>query len=409
MSRVFRVSRCALLAIAAALAPTIIAAQNDNPFTSGDGDLLVQPELAPAELEPMPAISPSPTVDPAPAGEVALPEIAGNAVATPRELCRCVGEESSAHAAARIRSVLQSPLVDSGLKFDGVALSDVAAGIQEQYNIPVKLDQAALDNLGVQPDQPVTASFHGISLRSALRLILKELGLTYIIEDEVLMITTPDEAEQSLRICVYNVRDLIDPSKAAEMDALRDTILACIARETWAVSGGGEAEIKSLPSGLLVVSQTQAIQEELRDTLEAIRAQQAARPQTVSAGPAPQGPVVATNDDPKVVTRSYYLQINQQPGGESFAPTVRELVTSSLPDEQWDGRLGNGEPVVLKVLPDRVVLRHRQSVQNKVQSLLVDSGLISSPTPVAGETRGQGGPGSGGGGGFFSPKASEHQ
>ena len=137
--------------------------------------------------------------------------------------------------------------------------------------------------------------------------------------------------------------------------------------------------------------------------LEAIRAQQAARPRIASAAPALRGPVVATNDDSKVVTRSYYLQINQQPGGESFASKVRQLITLSLPDEQWDGRLHNGEPVVLTVLPDRVVLRHRQSVQNKVQSLLADSGLSTPPTPVAGETGGRGGFG-GGGGGFFNPQ-----
>ena len=35
----------------------------------------------------------------------------------------------------------------------------------------------------------------GITLRSALRLMLHELSLTYIIQDEVLLITTPEEAE----------------------------------------------------------------------------------------------------------------------------------------------------------------------------------------------------------------------
>ena len=38
----------------------------------------------------------------------------------------------------------------------------------------------------------------GASLKSALRLMLGELGLTYVIQDEVLLITTKEAAEQKL-------------------------------------------------------------------------------------------------------------------------------------------------------------------------------------------------------------------
>ena len=61
-----------------------------------------------------------------------------------------------------------------------------------------------------QADQ-VTVSLSGVTLRSALKLMLKEIDLTYVIRDEVLKITTPEEAENELLTKVYPVADLVLP------------------------------------------------------------------------------------------------------------------------------------------------------------------------------------------------------
>jgi hypothetical protein len=405
MSRVQWASCCAVVSIATIFFPTIVVAQAGNLFGPDEDERGVPPLATPGDLEPEPALAPLPAVDPTPAAELALPGVAGAPAVVPRDFCRCVGDGASAQSVNRIRAALAAPLRESGLKFEDQPLQDVVGRLEEEYGISIKLDTAALNDLGIPPDQPVNINLRNISLRSALRLLLKELGLTYIIQDEVLLITSPDEAETQLKICVYDVRDLIDPMNAGDMDSLRDTIASCVAKETWAVNGKGEAEIKSLRPGLLVISQTQAVQEEVQTLLESIRSQQHAQP----AAAALPGPAVGgVTDDTKVVTRSYYLQVNQQPGGESFSNKIYQLIAASLPDEQWQGRLDNGQPVVLTVLPDRVVVRHRESVQQKVQSLLVDSGLSTSPASVAGETGGQGGFG-GGGGGFFNHQPAERQ
>jgi len=57
----------------------------------------------------------------------------------------------------------------------------------------------------------VTRNLSGVSLRSALRLMLKDLDLTYVIRDEVLLITTPEEANAKLVTKVYPVADLVLP------------------------------------------------------------------------------------------------------------------------------------------------------------------------------------------------------
>jgi len=90
-------------------------------------------------------------------------------------------------------------------------LKDVIDDIAFNENIPIVLNAKALEDLGVDTSQPITRNLKGITLRSGLRLLLKELELTYIIKDEVLQITTLDDADAQLITKVYPVGDLVIP------------------------------------------------------------------------------------------------------------------------------------------------------------------------------------------------------
>ncbi|HEY2413623.1 MAG TPA: VWA domain-containing protein, partial [Pirellulaceae bacterium] len=90
-------------------------------------------------------------------------------------------------------------------------LKDVVLYLTETHNIPIVLSLKKLEEASVSADTPVTKSLRSITLRSALRLILKELELTYVVRDEVLQITTPEDAESQLITKVYPVGDLVIP------------------------------------------------------------------------------------------------------------------------------------------------------------------------------------------------------
>jgi general secretion pathway protein D len=61
----------------------------------------------------------------------------------------------------------------------------------------------------------------------------------------------------------------------ADFDSLIDLIVSTVSTETWAENGGGEAEIRPFPTNLsLVISQTQAVHEEIADLLEQLRRMQ---------------------------------------------------------------------------------------------------------------------------------------
>jgi general secretion pathway protein D len=58
----------------------------------------------------------------------------------------------------------------------------------------------------------------------------------------------------------------------ADFDSLIDLIVSTVAADTWAENGGGEAEIREFETNLsLVISQTQAVHEQIADLLEQLR------------------------------------------------------------------------------------------------------------------------------------------
>src|SRR5262249_53573007 len=63
--------------------------------------------------------------------------------------------------------------------------------------------------------KPVTMKLEGVALKSALNLLLHQVHLTYVVGDEVLKITTPDQARGRLKRIVYPVPDLIMPVRDA--------------------------------------------------------------------------------------------------------------------------------------------------------------------------------------------------
>jgi hypothetical protein len=125
--------------------------------------------------------------------------------------------KATGEAERRIESALRGPLRATGLDFVDTPLEEVVNLLQEDYDIPVQLDLPALEEAGLGADEPVTVNLHNVSLRSALRLMLKQHQLTYIIQDEVLMITTPEEAEAQLVVKVYPVADLVLPIDATSL------------------------------------------------------------------------------------------------------------------------------------------------------------------------------------------------
>jgi hypothetical protein len=113
-------------------------------------------------------------------------------------------------AEKRIEAALKSP---TRLEFVDTPLTDVIDYLKDYHQIEIQLDKKAMEEASIDPSVTVTKNLNGVSLQSALRLMLHELGLTYVIQNEVLYITTTEAAEAKLSTRVYSVADLVIPIK----------------------------------------------------------------------------------------------------------------------------------------------------------------------------------------------------
>jgi hypothetical protein len=95
------------------------------------------------------------------------------------------------------------------LKYEEVPLRDVFAQLTEQTGVTFYVSAKKLDEAGVTPDAPLSSNFRNIRLSTGLELILSNLELTYTIRDDVILITTPEDAESRLETRVYDCRDLL--------------------------------------------------------------------------------------------------------------------------------------------------------------------------------------------------------
>ncbi len=116
----------------------------------------------------------------------------------------------------KIREALESP---TRMEFVEMPLQDAISYLKDYHSIEIQLDTRALEDAGIGSDTPVTRTVNGISLRSALRMLLRELDLTYVIKDEMLWITTVDQAETPEMMVqkVYPVADLVIPVQSMGM------------------------------------------------------------------------------------------------------------------------------------------------------------------------------------------------
>ncbi len=92
-------------------------------------------------------------------------------------------------AEEKIAEALKQP---TQIEFVETPLKDVIDYLKDLHHIEIQLDSAALKEEGIDENTPVTKNLKGISLRSALKLMLDEMHLTYVIHNDVLLITSQE-------------------------------------------------------------------------------------------------------------------------------------------------------------------------------------------------------------------------
>jgi hypothetical protein len=122
---------------------------------------------------------------------------------------------------------------------------------------------------------------------------IPDAKLTYVIHNEVLLITTQDKAEteEYMETKVYDVADLVTCQDSTgklweDYETLSDVIQDIVCTRSWSDNGGtGTVKGASLADAkVLVVSQSQQVHEEIVALLKMVRAEAAKKHEAGKAG-----------------------------------------------------------------------------------------------------------------------------
>jgi hypothetical protein len=126
------------------------------------------------------------------------------------------------------------------------------------------LDKAALSDEGIALDQPVTLKLAGVTLESVLHLLLEPVQMDWLVQDEVLKITTRSWAEKHPETRTYDIHNLLDAGHKHE--DLIAAITKCIEPASW--SGKQATAGISHTGGVLVIRQSQRVHSDIAHLLE---------------------------------------------------------------------------------------------------------------------------------------------
>jgi hypothetical protein len=290
--------------------------------------------------------------------------------------CRLLAQDASTPLTmpgdpeSQIELALTQPL-KTPLDYIDMPLRDIMQVMSDEYKIPVQFDDAAMEQVAMSPDTEVSLTISNVSLRAALELMFKRIpDLTFVIEHEVLLITTQEEANIRHEVRVYRIDDLLGthPGDAlfaneAEYEVLIELIVNNVAAGTWDSPSEGEA--LAFSPGMLVVSATFRVHEQIESLLENLRE---ARTEVLAAA--------GLQDDSRMVT----LGIKIDPEAAKTQAEQDAIRTALMQSVDWQADREENENVFLTVLPARVLVRHKASIVREVQRSV--RGMALEPAPV---------------------------
>jgi len=183
---------------------------------------------------------------------------------------------------AGILKKLEQQIDLTPLKAKQMDLEDFVNYLNDQTSLEFAFDEPALDELGISLDSPIHVDRTGkVTVRNALRRILALVDpeLTFMIQNELLTITTKEKESENLATGMFDVADLcIDCACAngklrSDYHPLVNLITVMVEPDSWEEAGGAGRIAVFKIDGLLslVVSSTYDVRERIEALLEALR------------------------------------------------------------------------------------------------------------------------------------------
>lgn len=156
----------------------------------------------------------------------------------------------------RARKALTTPIKE--LSVENVPMSRVVDHLREFSGANIVVNWKVLESAGIAKDTPITLNVRELTLRKMLRLVLDQAGTTSLlvfnVSDNVIEVTTQEDADRKMITKVYVVDDLVmtnnNPSPPPQIDlnsATRSGTTSGGNGGGMGISGGGGGIFKEEP------------------------------------------------------------------------------------------------------------------------------------------------------------------
>lgn len=141
--------------------------------------------------------------------------------------------------------------------------------IGDALGAEILLDRAALVQEGLDPEALVSLSLKGQQIESTLSLLLRPLGLTHVVCDGYLKVTTYVDAEEDLQVQVHDISDLVVED---DFDSLIEIVMTQ-RPHSWTEMTGPPPLYRFTTGNFkaLVFSQTPDVHDQVAQLLSALR------------------------------------------------------------------------------------------------------------------------------------------
>lgn len=159
------------------------------------------------------------------------------------------------------------------------SLFDLPEEFEAKYDINIELDEPALLADGKCAQTLLTFHWHDGSLGAALENMLDFQGLTYVVADDALRITTKTAVETLEYSCVYQVHDLLAEDRTligwdADFQTLIELISATVSPETWRDGSGTSGDLVGYEAAgiqAIVINQTPSVHKQIAEAFDLLR------------------------------------------------------------------------------------------------------------------------------------------
>jgi len=255
----------------------------------------------------------------------------------------------SSEVEARIWNQLRNEQVQGDYRG---TLKDALEQLAQTAGVNIILDELGLSAESIQTDSQVNVPIHSpISLKSALEIILSQKGLVFVVENEVIKVTTPQSQKENKIVETYYIGDLVQPLDTP-LDPM--TMQWMSPSRSFGGMGGGSGSMNvqnvstsQVPNQLAVAQQFGGLPG-LGNTGFNNGGPQRGEPIVGKVGPEPFGGVTV-ND---------------------FQPLL-DLIRGTIDSDIWGGGDGTGSAAI-NPYPQNlsIVVSAPQETQDKVQKLL---------------------------------------